>query len=242
MRLTTKGRFAVTAMIDLAARQAEGPVTLAGIAERQKISLSYLEQLFGKLRRHKLVSSVRGPGGGYRLAREMDAITVADIIIAVDEPLDATQCGGKQNCNDEHRCATHDLWANLTTRMYAYLDSVTLSALVNREVKADADMAVLKNIRRRAGSWCAGCGCLGLSDRCSPDLPRLNATTPLDPVVLETMLPGSMRARERIEPAWYGRQARAAIDEAAPGLLQQSARIRPRSSSPAAVPRRTTSS
>ncbi|MBS0555246.1 MAG: Rrf2 family transcriptional regulator, partial [Proteobacteria bacterium] len=132
-------------------RQAEGPVTLAGIAERQKISLSYLEQLFGKLRRHKLVSSVRGPGGGYRLAREMDAITVADIIIAVDEPLDATQCGGKQNCHDEHRCATHDLWANLNKRMYAYLDSVTLSALVNREVKADADMAVLKNIRRRAG-------------------------------------------------------------------------------------------
>ncbi len=151
MRLTTKGRFAVTAMIDLAARQAEGPVTLAGIAERQKISLSYLEQLFGKLRRHKLVSSVRGPGGGYRLARKMDAITVADIIIAVDEPLDATQCGGKQNCHDEHRCATHDLWANLNKRMYAYLDSVTLSALVNREVKADADMAVLKNIRRRAG-------------------------------------------------------------------------------------------
>ncbi len=150
MRLTTKGRFAVTAMIDLAARQAEGPVTLAGIAERQKISLSYLEQLFGKLRRHNLVSSVRGPGGGYRLAREMDAITVADIIIAVDEPLDATQCGGKENCHDEHRCMTHDLWSNLNKRMYAYLDSVTLHALVRREVRPDADMAVLKNIRRRA--------------------------------------------------------------------------------------------
>lgn len=150
MRLTTKGRFAVTAMIDLAARQAEGPVTLAGIAERQKISLSYLEQLFGKLRRHNLVSSVRGPGGGYRLAREMDAITVADIIIAVDEPLDATQCGGKENCHDEHRCMTHHLWSNLNKRMYAYLDSVTLHALVQREVRPDADMAVLKNIRRRA--------------------------------------------------------------------------------------------
>ena len=149
MRLTTKGRFAVTAMIDLAARQDDGPVTLAGIAERQKISLSYLEQLFGKLRRHQLVSSVRGPGGGYRLARGMDAITVADIIIAVDEPLDATQCGGKQNCHDEHRCMTHDLWANLNKRMYAYLDSVTLDALVNRRVKPDADMAVLRNIRRR---------------------------------------------------------------------------------------------
>ena len=102
MRLTTKGRFAVTAMIDLASRQTEGPVTLAGIADRQKISLSYLEQLFGKLRRHKLVTSVRGPGGGYRLARDMSRITVADIIVAVDEPLDATQCGGKQNCQDEH--------------------------------------------------------------------------------------------------------------------------------------------
>jgi Rrf2 family iron-sulfur cluster assembly transcriptional regulator len=150
MRLTTKGRFAVTAMIDLASRQTDGPVTLAGIAERQKISLSYLEQLFGKLRRHDLVNSVREPGGGYRLARDMAQITVADIIIAVDEPLDATQCGGKENCHDAHRCMTHDLWANLNKRMYAYLDSVTLDALVNRRVQPDADMAVLRNIRRRA--------------------------------------------------------------------------------------------
>ena len=150
MRLTTKGRFAVTAMIDLASRQTDGPVTLAGIADRQKISLSYLEQLFGKLRRHDLVSSVRGPGGGYRLARDMGDITVAEIIIAVDEPLDATQCGGKENRHDAHRCMTHDLWANLNKRMYAYLDSVTLDALVNRRVKPDADMAVLRNIRRRA--------------------------------------------------------------------------------------------
>ncbi len=150
MRLTTKGRFAVTAMIDLASHDDKGPVTLAGIAERQKISLSYLEQLFGKLRRHKLVSSVRGPGGGYRLARDMDGISVADIIIAVDEPLDATQCGGKQNCHDEHRCMTHDLWTNLNKRMYAYLDSVSLRALVNREVRPDPDMAVLKDVRRRA--------------------------------------------------------------------------------------------
>ncbi len=150
MRLTTKGRFAVTAMIDLASHDGEGPVTLAGIAERQKISLSYLEQLFGKLRRHKLVGSVRGPGGGYRLAREMERISVADIIIAVDEPLDATQCGGKQNCHDEHRCMTHDLWTNLNKRMYAYLDSVSLRALVNREVRPDPDMTVLKDVRRRA--------------------------------------------------------------------------------------------
>lgn len=133
MRLTTKGRFAVTAMIDLALRSEAGPVTLAGISERQKISLSYLEQLFGKLRRHKLVSSVRGPGGGYCLAREMDTITVANIIVAVDEPLDATQCGGKENCQDEHRCMTHDLWTNLNKRMFDYLDSVSLADLVEAQ-------------------------------------------------------------------------------------------------------------
>ena len=150
MRLTTKGRFAVTAMIDLATREAEGPVTLAGIAERQRISLSYLEQLFGKLRRYKLVSSVRGPGGGYRLARDMNRITVAYIIVAVDEPLDATQCGGKQNCHDEHRCMTHDLWTNLNKRMYEYLDSVTLGNLVMREIAADPDVNVIKDVRRRA--------------------------------------------------------------------------------------------
>src|SRR5262245_39000152 len=101
MRLTTKGRFAVTAMIDLALRQHDGPVTLAGISERQKISLSYLEQLFGKLRRHELVASVRGPGGGYCLAKAMESVSVAAIIHAVDEALDATQCGGKQNCHDD---------------------------------------------------------------------------------------------------------------------------------------------
>ena len=132
MRLTTKGRFAVTAMIDLAQRQANGPVTLAGISERQKISLSYLEQLFGKLRRHNIVGSVRGPGGGYRLARAMNEVTVADIIAAVDEPLDATNCGGQENCQDEHRCMTHDLWTNLNKRMHEYLASVSLFDLVNQ--------------------------------------------------------------------------------------------------------------
>ncbi|THF55888.1 Fe-S cluster assembly transcriptional regulator IscR [Pseudothauera rhizosphaerae] len=150
MRLTTKGRFAVTAMIDLASRQTDGPVTLAGIAERQSISLSYLEQLFGKLRRYKLVSSVRGPGGGYRLARDMKDITVADIIVAVDEPLDATQCGGRQNCQDEHVCLTHDLWTNLNKRMYQYLASVTLAALVHREVAPEPDLNVIVDVRRRA--------------------------------------------------------------------------------------------
>jgi len=130
MRLTTKGRFAVTAMVDLAMRQNRGPVTLAAISERQHISLSYLEQLFGKLRRHKLVSSVRGPGGGYNLARPMQGVSVADIICAVDEPLDATQCGGKENCLDDKRCMTHDLWATLNAKMYDYLSSVTLADLV----------------------------------------------------------------------------------------------------------------
>jgi Rrf2 family iron-sulfur cluster assembly transcriptional regulator len=120
-------------MIDLALRQGEGPVTLAGISERQGISLSYLEQLFGKLRRHELVASVRGPGGGYTLAKPTEAISVADVIVAVDEPLDATQCGGKENCHDEGRCMTHDLWSNLNKRMFDYLASVTLAGLVEQQ-------------------------------------------------------------------------------------------------------------
>ncbi len=133
MRLTTKGRFAVTAMLDLAMNGGKGPVTLAGISQRQSISLSYLEQLFGKLRRHTLVDSVRGPGGGYTLARDLDKLSVADIVTAVDEPLDATQCGGKENCRDDRRCMTHDLWATLNDKMYEYLDSVKLSDLVAQQ-------------------------------------------------------------------------------------------------------------
>jgi Rrf2 family iron-sulfur cluster assembly transcriptional regulator len=121
-------------MIDLALRETHGPVTLAGISQRQKISLSYLEQLFGKLRRFNIVESTRGPGGGYTLARQSTEISVADIIVAVDEPLDATQCGGKANChNDEEnhgRCMTHDLWSNLNSKMVEYLSSVTLRDLV----------------------------------------------------------------------------------------------------------------
>lgn len=151
MRLTTKGRFAVTAMIDLAQRQANGPVTLAGISDRQKISLSYLEQLFGKLRRHKIVDSVRGPGGGYRLARGLGEVTVADIITAVDEPLDATQCGGRENCADEHRCMTHDLWTNLNKRMYEYLASVSLHDLVLQQKSKAPTSAVVTDDRIRTG-------------------------------------------------------------------------------------------
>ncbi len=133
MRLTTKGRFAVTAMIDLGLRQHNGPVTLASISQRQDISLSYLEQLFGKLRRHELVTSTRGPGGGYTMGRPMSEISVADVIYAVDEPLDATQCGGKENCDNDQRCMTHDLWANLNRVMVDYLDSVTLQQLVDEQ-------------------------------------------------------------------------------------------------------------
>jgi len=133
MRLTTKGRFAVTAMVDLALHAHEGPVTLAEISGRQSISLSYLEQLFGKLRRHELVESVRGPGGGYTLAREMGTVTVANIVTAVDEALDATQCGGHENCHDDRRCMTHDLWANLNVKMIEYLESVSLNDLVTKQ-------------------------------------------------------------------------------------------------------------
>lgn len=136
MRLTTKGRFAVTAMIDLALRQDGGPVTLAAISQRQQISLSYLEQLFGKLRRHELVESTRGPGGGYSLGRKAEEISVADIIVAVDEPIDATGCGGKENCmgDDIGRCMTHELWANLNAKMIEYLDSINLRKLVDDQL------------------------------------------------------------------------------------------------------------
>ena len=105
-------------------------MTLAEISGRQKISLSYLEQLFGKLRRHQLVESVRGPGGGYCLARDMGQLTVSEIILAVDEPIDATQCGGKENCQDDRKCLTHDLWATLNQRIFDYLGGVSLAKLV----------------------------------------------------------------------------------------------------------------
>jgi len=147
MRLTTKGRFAVTAMVDLSMRQTRGPVTLAAISERQRISLSYLEQLFGKLRRAKLVNSVRGPGGGYCLARPIANISMSDIIAAVDEPIDATQCGGKENCLDDRRCVTHDLWATLNEKMNDYLSSVTLADVVAHQ--QGKSVQVIKDFRGR---------------------------------------------------------------------------------------------
>src|ERR1043165_3449108 len=133
MKLTTKGRFAVTAMLDLALHGHDGPVTLAGISERQKISLSYLEQLFGKLRRRELVDSVRGPGGGYQLARDASKVTVADIMCAVEEPIDSTQCAGRENCMESQRCMTHDLWEELNTTVYGFLSRVTLAQLVEKQ-------------------------------------------------------------------------------------------------------------
>jgi Rrf2 family iron-sulfur cluster assembly transcriptional regulator len=164
MRLTTKGRFAVTAMIDLGLRQTAGPVTLAAISQRQHISLSYLEQLFGKLRRHGLVESTRGPGGGYTLARAPQDISVADIITSVDEPLDATQCGGKENClGDGVRCMTHDLWTALNDKMVEFLGSIHLQQLIDEQLtkgfqpeekimvkKAIASMPVHKPVRVNA--------------------------------------------------------------------------------------------
>lgn len=137
MRLTTKGRFAVTAMIDLALRDQAGPVTLASISQRQHISLSYLEQLFGKLRRNQLVESVRGPGGGYTLARKAGDINVADIVLAVDEQLDATSCGGSHDCMAPHisgPCMTHGLWSAFNAHMLEFLRSVTLQKLVAEQL------------------------------------------------------------------------------------------------------------
>jgi Rrf2 family iron-sulfur cluster assembly transcriptional regulator len=151
MRLTTKGRFAVTAMLDLALHDGKGPVTLAGISRRQSISLSYLEQLFGKLRRRSLVDSVRGPGGGYTLSKPTSQLTVAEIIRAVDEPLDATQCGGRENCQDESRCMTHELWSTLNDKMYEYLNSVSLADLVaSQKTTAGERINVLQDKRKEA--------------------------------------------------------------------------------------------
>jgi len=147
MRLTTKGRFAVTAMVDLGMRAGTGPVTLAEISGRQKISLSYLEQLFGKLRRHGLVDSVRGPGGGYCIAKGKEDVSVAEIILAVDEPIDATQCGGKENCRDDEKCITHDLWANLNEHIFAYLRSITLGQLVQKQRAKEVSVVHLHDNR-----------------------------------------------------------------------------------------------
>jgi Rrf2 family iron-sulfur cluster assembly transcriptional regulator len=133
MRLTTKGRYAVTAMLDLAIHYQNGPISLADISERQGISLSYLEQLFTKLRRTGLVKSTRGPGGGYSLSRPAAEIAVADVITAVDEKVDTTRCGGLGNCQDDERCLTHELWVDLSEQIYNFLSNISLGQLMDRQ-------------------------------------------------------------------------------------------------------------
>lgn len=137
MRISTKGRYAVIAMLDIALHDKIGPVTLSDISQCQGISLSYLEQLFSKLRKGKLVKGVRGPGGGYRLAIPSDQISIADIIDAVDEKMDLTKCGGKGNCNDGKKCLTHHLWHGLTVKLNEFLSGITLDQYVNRPELAD---------------------------------------------------------------------------------------------------------
>lgn len=137
MRLTSKGRYAVTAMLDVAMFAKESPVPLADISERQGISLSYLEQLFARLRKRGLVHSVRGPGGGYQLGTGATEISVGAVIDAVDESIDATRCQGKGNCQGGERCLTHSLWEGLSDRIADFLDGITLAELMaTRDVEA----------------------------------------------------------------------------------------------------------
>lgn len=132
MRLTTKGRYAVTAMLDLALHSDQGPVSLSDISNRQGISLSYLEQLFSKLRKRLLVTSVRGPGGGYRLSRSNDDIFVAQIVDAVNESVDATGCKGRSDCQSGNTCLTHHLWCDLSDQIHDFLSQISLEQLVHR--------------------------------------------------------------------------------------------------------------
>lgn len=146
MRLTTKGRYAVTAMLDLALNESRGPIRLAAISERQGISLSYLEQLFAHLRRQEIVRSVRGPGGGYRLKRDPGAISVAEVIAAVNEDTDATRCGGKGDCHEGDTCLTHHLWMDLSDRIRDFLTDITLADLVERrEIRSISEQQVMRH-------------------------------------------------------------------------------------------------
>jgi len=146
MKLTSKGRYAVTAMLDLALHTESGPVTLAAISVRQSISLSYLEQLFTRLRKHGLVSSTRGPGGGYSLSRPASEIPVAAVVTAVDESVDATRCGGRGDCHDGRRCLTHDLWTELSDQITAFLSEISLGQLVEQ---GRAKQAAMKDAARQ---------------------------------------------------------------------------------------------
>ena len=140
MRLSTKGRYAVTAMMDLAIHEPGGPVTLADISHCQSISLSYLEQLFSKLRKGNLVRGVRGPGGGYYLGKSADDISIADIICAVDEWVEFTRCGGRENCRDGKRCLTHALWDQLSDEIFTFLSGISLADLVDRGRREGAEV------------------------------------------------------------------------------------------------------
>ena len=133
MRLTTKGRYAVTAMLDLAYHSHQKPVTLSEIADRQTISLSYLEQLFARLRKAEIVIGVRGPGGGYRLGRDADSVSISDIITAVNEVVDSTKCGGTANCQNNQPCLTHFLWMDLSQQIHQYLSSISLQDLIEQD-------------------------------------------------------------------------------------------------------------
>ncbi|RUQ29723.1 MAG: Rrf2 family transcriptional regulator [Candidatus Competibacteraceae bacterium] len=149
MKLSTKGRYAVTAMMHLAIHDRFGPVTLSEISQCQGISLSYLEQLFAKLRKRDLVEGVRGPGGGYRLARTPEMVTVADIIGAVDERLDATRCSGHENCQEGRRCLTHELWTDLSSQIFTFLEGITLAQFVERPEVCDIVRRQNNTSRRR---------------------------------------------------------------------------------------------
>ena len=156
MKLTTKGRYAVTAMLDLALHAGDRPISLAEISARQEISLSYLEQLFSRLRRSGLVTSTRGPGGGYRVSRPLSAVPVSEIIVAVNESVDATQCAGKENCHSHGRCLTHDLWEGLSEQIEEFLSSVSLQDLIDRQrvksVSARQDRVVLERRALESGA------------------------------------------------------------------------------------------
>ncbi|ANE74422.1 Fe-S cluster assembly transcriptional regulator IscR [Dickeya solani] len=150
MRLTSKGRYAVTAMLDVALHSKEGPVPLADISERQGISLSYLEQLFSRLRKHGLVASVRGPGGGYLLGKHAAEIAVGSVISAVDESVDATRCQGKEGCQGGDRCLTHTLWRDLSDRISEFLNNISLDELVNNKEILDVADRQDADVRRTA--------------------------------------------------------------------------------------------
>ncbi len=155
MRLTTKGRYAVTAMLDLAFHSQNKPVTLTDIATRQTISLSYLEQLFARLRKAGMVKGVRGPGGGYRLSRPADEISIADIITAVDEQVDSTKCGGTGDCQNNLPCLTHDLWMGLSEQIRQYLQGISLASLMEKDfvnevaMRQDQDAAAVIKFQAR---------------------------------------------------------------------------------------------